>query len=425
MQYGADKHVPDNRGEYAISVAEEYHQDNISDILREPPLTPNPPELLSNTHNTIQIQWKLPNYNGSNVTDYEIYYGLNMNNLTPLHITKLTENQPESFVDYTIKHLLPYTDYYITIRCHNKAGWSGYSKMVQLKSGTYHPNHPENIIVLNYTAISITIKWDNGKENGYPIESNIVQYKEITNDGLNQESEWIECKEIFEIDRCNIENLKPGKGYQFRVKVKNEEGWSDYSIESSVYYTYEAGTPRDIGSDFIDIEWNIGNNNNHRSELRESDNDYDKCDICSDIMMTSIGKDKDLPEEYEDWILIATHVKENHFIVKNLRPFTYYRFRIKPDNVTTDWDEIEKSDYIQTKPSLPDFPYGLSIASLYSRSIELIWSEPNDNGSPITEYLIEYENNIILHSELCNIVIDHLKPGTEYKVKYILLLLLY
>lgn len=149
------------------------------------------------------------------------------------------------------------------------------------------------------------------------------------------------------------------------------------------------------------IEWNMGN----------SDDNYD-------IMISSIGKSRNLSEEFEEYNIIAEKINEKQYIVKNLRPFFYYRFKVKPSSILN-WNEVIKSDYIQTKPSVPDFPYSLNIASLNSRNIELIWSEPNDNGSPITQYLIEYNKNI-LRSDVCNIVIDNLLPGKEYTLQYIL-----
>lgn len=148
------------------------------------------------------------------------------------------------------------------------------------------------------------------------------------------------------------------------------------------------------------IEWKMGN----------SDDNYD-------IMISSIGKSRNLSEEFEEYNIIAEKINEKQYIVKNLRPFFYYRFKVKPSSILN-WNEVIKSDYIQTKPSVPDFPYSLNIASLNSRNIELIWSEPNDNGSPITQYLIEYNKNI-LRSDVCNIVIDNLLPGKEYTLQYI------
>lgn len=87
------------------------------------------------------------------------------------------------------------------------------------------PQSPTNIDVDNQTENSIKLKWNKPKnDGGAKITAYQVEIKKPDSDQWEPVNDYpIKGNDI------TVDNLQPGKPYEFRVKAKNAAGWSDYS----------------------------------------------------------------------------------------------------------------------------------------------------------------------------------------------------
>lgn len=102
--------------------------------------------------------------------------------------------------------------------------------------------------------------------------------------------------------------------------------------------------------------------------------------------------------------------------VRNLVPFTTYYFRVCASNLAgkSPFSEIVSQ---KTPASIPNAP----VIELYEEkatSVYLSWNEPQDNGSQITHYNIEYMDRVIkTDSNILEWTIGNLSPETTYRFK--------
>lgn len=87
------------------------------------------------------------------------------------------------------------------------------------------PQAPSNFEIGNQTEDSVTLKWNKPKSDG---GSRITGYQV---EFRQPDSDVWEVANTYPIKGTDftVENLQTGKTYEFRVKAKNAEGWSDYA----------------------------------------------------------------------------------------------------------------------------------------------------------------------------------------------------
>ena len=77
----------------------------------------------------------------------------------------------------------------------------------------------------NQTENSATLKWNKPKnDGGSKITAYQVEVRKPDGDGWEVVNDYPIKGNEFTVD-----NLQPGKPYEFRVKAKNAAGWSEYS----------------------------------------------------------------------------------------------------------------------------------------------------------------------------------------------------
>ena len=87
------------------------------------------------------------------------------------------------------------------------------------------PQAPSNLDVAKQTENSVTLQWKQPKNDG---GSKITAYQVEVR---KPDSDIWEIANDFPVkgNEYTVDNLQPGKPYQFRVKAKNAGGWGDYS----------------------------------------------------------------------------------------------------------------------------------------------------------------------------------------------------
>lgn len=93
------------------------------------------------------------------------------------------------------------------------------------------PQAPSNFDVNKKTENSVTLTWSRPKnDGGSKVTAYQVEMRRPNSDMWDLANDYpIKGTEL------TINNLQPGKGYEFRVKAKNAAGWGDYAtLDQSV-----------------------------------------------------------------------------------------------------------------------------------------------------------------------------------------------
>eukprot|EP00884_Botryococcus_braunii_P015739 jgi/Botrbrau1/2849/Bobra.0125s0054.2 len=109
--------------------------------------------------------------------------------------------------------------------------------------------------------------------------------------------------------------------------------------------------------------------------------------------------------------------------IKQLRPNSEYQFRVKARNCIgeSDWSEIPTYRTLGTVPSQPQPPEAMNVSPT---SATIRWIAPDDNGSRITEYILEQATalngqpttvfTLQYRGDACEAHCDKLQSGTSY-----------
>lgn len=166
------------------------------------------------------ITWKPPEDDGgSPVTGYQVEESSGAGVGTRDGITK--ENASFSTLEKK-------TEYKFRVRAQNEAGWGEWSQPCQpFTTLADIPEPPINLEVADITARKILLQWDDGETNGAPILGyEVMEVDEKFEDSIaeiedprDRNTEWTRKEH----------KVKPKSIYNFKVRAKNEIGWSKYS----------------------------------------------------------------------------------------------------------------------------------------------------------------------------------------------------
>ncbi|XP_033746096.1 LOW QUALITY PROTEIN: tyrosine-protein phosphatase 99A-like [Pecten maximus] len=184
------------------------------------------PEILEATsHNSSQIffKWRPPppsELNGE-LTGYVIQY-----NVEGLNILQTVTEENKDKTNLTIINLLPFTNYYITIRAQNNFGTGPFAE-IMVRTAEGRPSKPRIIHTLDVMSTSFNLSWEAPNE----MRGNLLGY----------ELEWSHNKTIKSMiirnlgDRGStqheayISNLEPYTQYRVRVRAFTGGGNGEFS----------------------------------------------------------------------------------------------------------------------------------------------------------------------------------------------------
>jgi hypothetical protein len=114
--------------------------------------------------------------------------------------------------------------------------------------------------------------------------------------------------------------------------------------------------------------------------------------------------------------------KETSVKVPRLLPGTYYRFRVMASN-SVGQSQFSKEALYMTEVSVPAAPEAPTLLSASATSMTVEWQEPNDSGSPITDYTLEHDDGeggpftSVYTGAKRQYTINGLKSGHVYRVR--------
>ncbi|XP_055305314.1 fibronectin type-III domain-containing protein 3A-like isoform X5 [Sitodiplosis mosellana] len=358
--------------------------------LPERPGRPQKPQVKGKIHaNHLKVRWDPPTDRGGaeiNLYFVEISSGACFERI-------YTGPETETICD----RLNPGTTYQVKVACESVGGTSQFSEPLTVTTEAVAPDAPSppycNSPPEPHTAI---LQWDKPDYNGGALVTEFeVELQHQTNTQFQQII--YKGKDTY----CVATNLQPGEWYCARVRSINRIGFGPWSSD----FEFAAGaaapsapiTPTIIvrSATHLTVSWNEPKTNG--------------------AQITEYRLEYALNDQHECYNITYQGVQTSTE-VRNLTPFTTYYFRVCANNVAgkSPYSDVACQKTLAAVPNAPTIDtYEEKATSVY-----LTWNEPQDNGSPITYYNIEYMDRLIsTDSNVLEWYIEDLHPETTYRFK--------
>ena len=229
------------------------------------------------------------------------------------------------------------------------------------------------------STTSVGVTWEEPGNTGDPIDRYQVEYRRV---GSNVWGDWSHDG----VDRSTvITGLEPGTRYEVRVRAHNERGWSqDWSRSGTGAPNRDTANRNPSfsgGTRSFSVAENTGPNFDIGDPVPATDPDGDTltyflegADAASfDILSTTAGGQlrTSAPLNHEE--------KSSHSVTVRV---TDGRGGSSTANVT-----IRVTDVPGEAPSAPEPP---TVTALSSTSLQVIWTAPENEGPPVTDYDYRY-----------------------------------
>uniref|UniRef100_A0A8C0GM53 Fibronectin type-III domain-containing protein n=1 Tax=Chelonoidis abingdonii TaxID=106734 RepID=A0A8C0GM53_CHEAB len=409
------------------------------------PDPPAAPKLINRTKNSLSLQWKSSNDNGSKITNFllewdegksgafiECYYG----NLKQYKLTKLS----------------PATKYLLRLAAKNDIGMSGFSDTVAYYTAGIVPSPPLPPQFIEAGVTWLSLKWSppNGMSSDDSLTYTLDMEEEDSGYGFQPKYNGEELS-------CTLKNLRRNTSYKFRLSACNNEG---KSIPSEVveYSTIpdKPGPPSKpsvkgkIHSHTVKVTWDPPKNN--------GGSDISKYFL--EISETLIGS---------NWVVVYSGCMREH-VCDHLKPGTSYRLRVScvskggespaSDVLTVQTSAVPPGpchapclktvDSLNTTESLfqavniagvglfgdigvvttpASVPAAVSVLHLLeedqmgipcylSACLAIQWEEPCCHGSDVIGYNIEYgEKQLVTVGRVTSHILENLHADTLYRIR--------
>ncbi|NXF99775.1 FND3A protein, partial [Sakesphorus luctuosus] len=360
------------------------------------PDCPAAPRLVNRTKNSLSLQWKSSNDNGSKITNFllewdegksgpfkECYYG---------HLKQ-----------YKLTKLSPSTRYGLRLAAKNDIGMSGFSEPVWFCTAGAVPPAPAPPTRRDSGVTWMSLSWSppTGAAPGDPLAYILDMEEEGSGYGFQPQYNGDELS-------CTLRNLRRSTSYKFRLFAYNSEGKSSPSevVEHSTNPD-KPGPPSKpvvkgkIHSHSLKVTW----------EPPKDNGGSDISKYFLEISEASAGG---------RWDTIYSGAQREH-VCDHLRPGTSYRLRV---SCVSKGGESQASDVTMvTTPAVPPGPCPAPALAgkAKPKEIPLQWGPPAiDGGSDITEYILEMadsdqeERRAVYQGSAPEFVVTNLLPGRTY-----------
>ncbi|XP_024082904.1 Down syndrome cell adhesion molecule-like protein Dscam2 isoform X2 [Cimex lectularius] len=216
-------------GTLIITAVQKIHQKNYTCSVTNPSGTdeityslkvivpPEPPAVTvtGNGPEWIEINWNIVDTGGSAIRGYLLEHA-------PVSSQMLQWNEerlPRDKFSYRLNSLSCGTQYNLRMCAYNSAGTGETSRVLTSRTEGGKPAKPSFRDFIRGNVSSVTLNLNTWNNNGCPILSFNIEYKEVTH------SDWLTVgKDIQGKDIFDIVGLWPGKRYKIRVKAENSAG---------------------------------------------------------------------------------------------------------------------------------------------------------------------------------------------------------
>jgi len=208
--------------------------------------------------------------------------------------------------------LRPGSTYMFRVRGHDRFGWRSHQTGLithPIKTVAIAPDAPSMPFCngLWSTATTILLEWTPGWCNGPQIEEQEIYWS--VNNGPWEQRELLEDPVA---TSYRVDQLRTGQSYAFKVRTRNELGWSDFSIPSDLITTNSIACPHDLRVNNRGISW---------IELMWSP------ELPGVVVEQYEVQQKQL--DGDGWATIAANIHEPRFLAEHLKPLKKFQFRVR------------------------------------------------------------------------------------------------
>lgn len=369
------------------------------------PDQPMPPKQVgARKKNELTFRWTNPNDNGSKIFNYILEF----KEINSKADTEDEENFNEAYKgplkQFILRKLRPSTCYGFRLSAENIIGRSKFSQVVLASTSGCVPNVPEMPVLKSGTVSSLTLGWEESKyELDYELQMLDVDDKLAVLHGfLNIYNGTASSYTIMSLKGCS--------NYHFRLRAKNDEGYSAWSDIAK--FKTNADVPNFPTKLRVKIQQNQSLNIKV-SWAAPTDNGGDEV-ISYDLQLSD-----SLENKFES---IYNGPKLEHLIEKMLSSGITYYVRVSCSNSigVSEYSDIFSFLTPSARPGKCS-PPRLS-NKVKQNSLQIRWSYPeNDGGSPVNFYElvnVGVENSEIFYKgseQSC--IINNLLPGRTYSIK--------
>ncbi|KAF5907674.1 fibronectin type-III domain-containing protein 3A-like isoform X1, partial [Clarias magur] len=305
----------------------------------------------------------------------------------------------------TLGELRPATFYYarVCVACSSMKGAP--SESVTFTTSCSVPDTPVAPRVIQHTQSSISLQWRSPDDNGSKITGFCLEYHE--------QGKQSAFKEIYSglAKQYKVAHLMPSTKYAFRLAAKNDVGTSAFSAvlsccTASCVMSPPAPPPPprliEAGATWLSLEWSTPCGTASRDTLSYI------------LEMEEIGSECGFQLKHKG--------EEQSCVVKELRRYTSYRFRVS----VTGQEGHNVSSAVVDYRTLPDRPGSPGKPALHSsvqpHSLHVVWETPEDDGgAPVTLYILELSQSdqwdVVYRGPLRQHVCEGLQEGRWYKLR--------
>ena len=359
--------------------------DSIETLL--PP--PDKFQVLSVSHNSINLSWQKPACGSDFIQSYTVSFR-HKDDASGKWCPRNTNSTEEYFV---LNNITSNMSYYLKVRAETATGPGAECKLGDPVLTILPP--PEKLKFNEVTCHSVCLSWQKPECDEY------VTYVVFYHSDGNQK--WSSQTTDKGITSLNVFDLFPGRFYHFKVLAKTANG--TFSNESSTIKVLlppdQPGKPwaTSVSSTSIELKWN------------KPKHGFDSVENYTVFYR---------PEKSDIWENFSTADGRESTTLTKLIPKTVYLFKIQAMTSMKPSPESQNSDPIETLLPSPSKPLASNITH---NSLQINWEKPKCGAETVTSYTIFYcklpgqWQNKIAHSTQEYFVCSNLVPKTKYRFK--------
>ncbi|XP_049831894.1 protein sidekick isoform X2 [Schistocerca gregaria] len=321
-----------------------------------PSFGPENVEANATSSTTIVVKWgNVPKEHQNGLIEgFKVYYGTNPR--LPFHFKDIPNN---ATFTTTLTELKKFVQYHIQVLAYTRLGDGALSiPPVRVQTFEDTPGAPSNVSFPDVSVTSARIIWDVPEEPNGDILAYQVTYR------LSDETKDNLSREFPPSDRTyRATELLPEKYYLFSVTAQTRLGWGKTAF-ALVFTTNNRERPQppsvpqisrsQVQSEQITFSWTPGRDG--FAPLR----------YYSIQQAEGSGPWQTVPERVDPQV--------NSYTVKNLKPFTTYRFRIQATNDIGPSGWSAESTTVRTLPAAPSRGVnGLKVVPITTTSVQVQW----------------------------------------------------
>ncbi|XP_065702234.1 fibronectin type-III domain-containing protein 3A-like [Patagioenas fasciata] len=360
------------------------------------PDCPAAPKLINRTKNSLSLQWKSSNDNGSKITNFLLEWDEGKNGA-------FKECYYGHLKQYKLTKLSPSTKYSLRLAAKNDIGMSGFSETVTYYTAGMVPPAPCPPVLLEAGVTWLALRWS--PPHGVSCDDALTYSLDVEEEGSGY---GFQPQYNGDELSCTLRNLRRSTSYKFRLFAYNSEGRSSPSEVVELSTNPEKPGPPGkpsvkgkIHSHSVKVTW----------EPPKDNGGSDITKYFLEISEASAGS---------KWDTIYSGAQREH-VCDHLRPGTSYRLRV---HCASKGGESQASDVLTvTTAAVPPgpCPSPYLAGKAKPKEMTLQWGPPPlDGGAEVTEYILEMasaeddERRQVYQGPASEYVVTNLLPGRTY-----------